>query len=110
MPHYHPNPSTAYEPGSPPDEPRFMEPATADVKRHALWACRLAVQFGEEAELHCPHGWDSLVAMARDCLNELLCRVYDSDLFIGSWAAIAEDMESEIEGLLRETPAEDWPV
>jgi len=40
----------------------------------------------------------------------LLYRVYESDLFIGSWAAIAEDMESEIEGLLRETPAENWPV
>ena len=26
------------------------------------------------------------------------------------WADIAEDMESEIEGLLRETPAENWPA
>ena len=109
MTHYHPNPSVGYEPGSPPDEPKFMKPTREDVT----------------AAIRQVAGDVVVDSIGKDPFRKAVLRAFqDLDWtemlatgrcsWPGGWdaavLAAVEDLRGEFESVLARTPAEEWPT
>jgi len=105
----HKEPIVGPDPGSPPDEPKFMEPTRGEVDATIRLGVKEILRAGRVNRN------DPLITAVEDAicrldLGELLVNgVHESDLVCISDDVVME-LYTEIQNILKTTPHEDWPV